>query len=343
MLMVILGHQCEKFGAGHSLQILQTFHMPMFFLISGYFISDKSSFRSFAYNKGRRLLVPYAVSCFIAMILCSIKVMLENGVYSSIEEIKRWVWISVYASGSGCGSMIGQFGYPSEIGMLWYLVALFWGCLIVKSVINKKYSVVYILAITSTGFGTSKLFGWIPFSLQNGMGCSIWIYFGYLIKKNVYFGQNTDIIRNRVLAGLVFIAWIMSAFYGGINLFANNYSLGVIDFIGAILGSLIVFSLCTELSKSGLKIVGALSWIGKNSLLVYCIHFLEHNVVPVSNFVNKMGLNNYLASVFSWIGVVITVVTVAYFLKKLSLFRRFMYKCAVLIWNCLNYIEFSIL
>ena len=129
MLMVILGHQFEKTGLSVPLQFIQTFHMPLFFMIAGFFISDSLSVKEFSIRRVKRLLIPYAISCLLAAILCSIVVLLKDHQLSSAgtEFIKR-LWITVYGSGSGHGSIITG----SEIGMMWYLLGLLWASIVVK-------------------------------------------------------------------------------------------------------------------------------------------------------------------------------------------------------------------
>lgn len=130
ILMVILGHQFEKLGLRTQLQYIQTFHMPLFFVIAGVFISDNTSFKSFVLKRTKRLLVPYFISSAIAVPLC---LWLSNDF-----DIQNWIWRFINASGHGeQDRWLFSIGEPVQIGMLWYLPALLW------SSITEKFRLLY--------------------------------------------------------------------------------------------------------------------------------------------------------------------------------------------------------
>lgn len=57
MICIILGH------LNNSLinRVVFTFHVPIFFFISGYFMNSKCGIKDYARNKLRTLIVPYIV------------------------------------------------------------------------------------------------------------------------------------------------------------------------------------------------------------------------------------------------------------------------------------------
>ncbi len=204
MLMVILGHQFEKTGLDVPLQFIQTFHMPIFFMIAGYFISDRLTVKEFTIKRMRRLLIPYIISCVMAAILCSIVALLKNHQLSSaMQEFITRLWITVYGSGSGNGSIITE----SEIGMMWYLLGLLWSSIVVKAISKKKMAGLIALLISSEAIGTTTIFGWLPFSIQNGLGAVIWVWLGYCAKKTLLDEIQKFIVSPWIV--LIFAAWII--------------------------------------------------------------------------------------------------------------------------------------
>ena len=320
--MVILGHQLEKTGLQQPLQFIQTFHMPLFFIIAGYFISERSSVKEFSVKRVKRLLIPYCVSCLIVAVLCSAVVLLkEHSFDSSLQELLKRLWISFYGSGSGHGSKIGAFGTGSEIGMMWYLIALLWSSIVVKAVSKNRMAGIIALMISAVAIGTTVVFGWIPFSLQNGLGAVFWVWIGYYVKKKDLLASILRFILSPWIV-LVLITWILSAVYGCIHLYGNYYKLGIVDVVGAIAGCLIVFGICDFLDKKSIWLKRVLSWIGINSLLIYCLHFLENNVYPVSSAVRLAGVTEpIIIALVSWIGVVILSCLGAFLLGKLKMVK----------------------
>lgn len=59
----MVGHVLQQAGHERIMQVVYSFHMPMLFILSGYFISNKKSFREFAVSRAVRLLIPY-IKCF---------------------------------------------------------------------------------------------------------------------------------------------------------------------------------------------------------------------------------------------------------------------------------------
>ena len=322
ILNVILGHQFEKNGLHQPLQFIQTFHMPLFFMIAGYFISDRISMKEFSKRRAKRLLIPYAVSCLIVAILCAVVVLLKKLDIESVwRELLKRLWISLYGSGCGHGSLIGKMGTEAEIGMMWYLIALLWSSIVVKAVSENKMAGIITIMISSVAIGTTMIFGWIPFSIQNGMAVVIWVWLGYYVKKKDLLSDILKFIRSPWIL-LVFVSWILSAVYGCTHLYGNYYKLGFVDMVGAVAGSILIFGFCSFLDKKIFWIKKNLTWIGANSLLIYCLHFAENNVCPISSVVKKMGFTKPFGSaLISWIIISMIACLVASLLRKLKIVR----------------------
>lgn len=153
MLSVILGHQFEKTGAAEPLQYLQTFTMPLFFIIAGFFVEDRLSIKEYSAKRARRLLIPYITSCILAAVLCTADALLNEGKTVAKEVLCDRLWITLYGSGSGHGSMLGSFGTKTEIGMMWFLLALLWSSIIVKAISGSKMSGMIALFISAFAIG----------------------------------------------------------------------------------------------------------------------------------------------------------------------------------------------
>ena len=318
MLMVILGHQFEKTRIGVPLQFIQTFHMPMFFMIAGYFISERLMVNEYSIKRSKRLLIPYVITCLVADLLCSIVVMLkEHEISIAMNEFIKRLWITIYGSGSGHGSIVTR----SEIGMMWYLLGLLWSSIVVKAICKNKFAGIIALLISSIAIGSTTIFGWIPLSFQSGLGAVMWVWIGYYVKKN----ELLDEIKRFVVSPwilLIFVAWILSAVYGVTHLYGNYYRLGVVDAVGAVAGSLLIFGLCEAVSEKESWFRKCLAWIGVNSLLIYCLHFLENNVMPVDRVLKVVGLSDLtLIALLSWLIIVVLCCLLVMVLKRIQIVK----------------------
>ena len=69
IICIILGH----LGNSEINRVVFTFHVPIFYFITGYFVSRKRSLKEFIANSARTLLAPYYITCFVMTILGTIK------------------------------------------------------------------------------------------------------------------------------------------------------------------------------------------------------------------------------------------------------------------------------
>lgn len=73
IISVIFGHIAQNDGLDSIMQFFYTFHMPLFFMISGYFINiENKTISNYIISKARRLLKPYILACIILIVIKSI-------------------------------------------------------------------------------------------------------------------------------------------------------------------------------------------------------------------------------------------------------------------------------
>ena len=185
ILCVILGH----LGVWNITRIVYVFHMPIFFLISGYFLSLKTSFSAFICDKFRRLFIPYFATCFS---ICVLSVPMSYFMQESIVH-NLWKWICGSLYGAGLGDIpIVIGGISPFIGALWFLPAIFWGMVITRKIIDLNYNTQITLGICIilfyVGWKTAESI-WLPMDIQAGMVSVLFIYMGYLMRQKNILGQ----------------------------------------------------------------------------------------------------------------------------------------------------------
>ena len=92
MICIILGHM----GNANINRVVFTFHVPIFFFKTGYFISDKCEVDIFVRYKVRTLIIPYLITCFAIVIIATLQGAICG---DAIVEIKKWSYASVYGAG----------------------------------------------------------------------------------------------------------------------------------------------------------------------------------------------------------------------------------------------------
>lgn len=253
--------------------------MPLFFLISGYFLSGKAEDkRGFAAKKARRLLVPYALTAFFIILLGAARgVVFERSSKIAAKIAYQFAYAAIYAS----GVVHREPFFVQGIGPIWFLTALFWGILIVKSVLASRHSAVIIGLLFYIGWKTSQ-FIWLPLNIQAGLCAALFIYLGYCARKHRVLEMRFSTITK---IGML-ILWIFCIVFskGHIQMVQNTYSNGLLDILGALSASLLIVLACIKLQGEFPRIMAPLCYFGKYSFIALCAHGVELTVFPWDRF-----------------------------------------------------------
>ena len=301
ILAVVWGH----FLYPIMLQEVYIFHVPLFFVISGFFISKKKNTLTFIKNKEKQLLIPYILTGAGMLVVLSIKLLIQNASFSEGKNaFMERVLAILYGSGSPYDC--GVFSVKAA-GPIWYLLALFFGIIIVRLCVNFKWGFIPIIICVATGYITSKLV-WMPLSLQAGMVDSGYIYTGYLLKcASTYVKDRIpkDNVKKIKVFEYILEAVIMTGCFVGIYFYLKSYPLdlillssnvfpnGVVDVFITFAGAIGVLLFCKLILDNIPGIKHALIYIGKNTLLIMCFHSIDTVIIDwdfiLDMFPGQMG------------------------------------------------------
>lgn len=114
IILVIVGHEMQ----GILKLIIYSFHMPLFFILTGYTMSPVDSlpkFKTTVMKSFQRMYVPaiFAIIFFV----------IENAVFNKKVLVNFWayLWKTIF-HGSAFISNVNDIGV-----LVWFLIALFWG------------------------------------------------------------------------------------------------------------------------------------------------------------------------------------------------------------------------
>lgn len=270
ILLVIVGH-CGKIPYMPFRHLIFTFHMPLFFLVSGYFYKQRSLKKTLLKDIVH-LGVPYVVTC-IAILLFYLLSWVKTG-----NSKPFYYYASASLWGNGTEHTCRFLGDSPIIGAIWFLPAL----LVCKNTYNLLpsksrllfSSVIFVLA---TVIGRYLIF--IPFSVLSGLSAIVFYAIGDFFKG----------IKRIPLAYWIIgiICWVMSFKYSRINLVQPRLDLYFVDVIGATTMSLLVYCISKSISKIPI-ISSSLSWVGKSSLLILCFHLIDLDC-KLSTRINSTG------------------------------------------------------
>lgn len=278
IISVILGH----LGLSYINRVVFTYHLPVFFVLSGYFLKKRTD-KECAVTKGRSLLIPYAFTC----ILICVGAVLRNWILGwpgKKETFFSWAYASFYGAGD-------SWKEPFEIkgiGAIWFLLALFFAVMIVNHFIEKKYAAIYICAIAYIGWATFNTANvWLPFSIQAGCLASLYVYLGWEARKNNIFSEN-----NGGVILLTTLLWLWSIkYFKGFWLVHNFLGNGWLDIITSLCGTYVIILISKCICEKYSIVKQLLAFYGRNSLIVLCFHVVELDLFSWGTVKGYLQLN----------------------------------------------------
>lgn len=289
IILMVIGHCYWKESVPYMNKVIYSFHMPLFFLISGYFIKPLSIKEGLS-KYAKSYLKPYLITALasLAIIISIDRFCLANGGIKtlSIDWIVRWT----FASGSANGKEL--LSATPIVGPIWFLFALFWACLI-YSRLKMSFSGFGLMVLVFTTFilaQTSIHVVRLPFSLQAGFSSVLFLWGGDL-------ARNYKIIEklggNIVVIFCVLFIWLVCILKGSVSVSHCVYGLGLISVVGAITASLIVLKVISLVPIT--RRCGG-GYFGTKTLYVLCFHeIFQYSHYVYGNPFENLTLNPVLA------------------------------------------------
>lgn len=254
IILVLFGHRWPR----ESILIyIYSFHMPMFFLISGYLFktSKYNDYKSLIVSKSKFLLIPY---CIFA--ICSLILKPEN-ITASIEHLFVLKGITVWNS------------------PLWFLMCLFVVEIIHFTILkiskNRQSVIVISLLICGViGYLLSKIGYLLPFKFDTAFVAVLFYGIGNLL-KSVEFSTN-KLINSLVLTATTVMTFALSnnILSLRISMNMNIYGNYIYFILIALMGTVSLYTLSILINKSVV-----LEYLGRNSLIILSVHFVIFAVI----------------------------------------------------------------
>jgi len=279
ILLVVLGHNDFSIISPFAYHVIYSFHMPLFFFLSGYFINTSDGFRTFAVKRFHSLLKPYLFTIFLIYtgsisfgrigfqnaLGRIVKSLYASGIY--IDWVQLWFLphlfvVALYAfcfyklfERSGCLIkwliLVATLGLASLIGQRFYPFPL--------TVSGKEYT----------------LYG-LPFSLD-----LIFLSgFFYILGGEMHQAMEKQTLENPLLCFISGAAVLLLNYFFGARIDFNTrvYESLLINTTEAILGILFILALSRQIDLRIRRLASWFTYFGRVSLIILIFH------VPIQEF-----------------------------------------------------------
>lgn len=282
IIVMVMGH--VGFG-GKFDRFIHTFHMPLFFLISGYLYRQKlnvSIGRQIA-SKAKRLMIPYVV-------------------YGVINYF-FWLVLVKTSEDLWWSPLFRMVTYNTEklpiCGALWFLSSMFFAetIYIILDRFFKKYyvrTIVVLLVAIGASIAENATGYRLPLAIDTSLVCMGFLEIGRLYKK---FIEARVLKANRpavfFFSGLVLLACngVLAFVNDYVNIKSGWYGIVPLFWLNAVVGTFAIALFVkwfTETTKGNNRFRGMLSYVGRNSMVFLGLNQLM--ILVVSMVYTKMGL-----------------------------------------------------
>lgn len=306
ILAMILGHSpIPKI----LISFIFTWHMPLFFIISGYFFHPISVVDCIRSNS-RSLLVPYLVTMLFIIVLY---LFIGNTQHNSLLQALCAIFIG---AGSRNLPMLQDF----YVGALWFLQALFWSKVLfsfLNSILSDQLRPFVILAVSSIATYIGQ-YVFIPTNLLQGASALVFYEIGYQINVKSFLNRN----YNRYLLLFFLLLMCVSMHSGSMSIVRCYYGFYPVNVICAASFFIFCYYLSTSLIKYK-KVLNVLSYLGRISLVILCVHivdlFFKFNTLLNNSILHLYGVEERL---FNIVWRVLFAVVLSCFLVRIKLISR---------------------
>lgn len=272
IVAIIVGHFTAFFlslspESDAAFRLMDTFHVPLFFLLSGYCMSGPLDKRR-ALRLLRRCGLPYLFCGIACLLVCAVAI---DGF-----QPEAHVFGFLYGAGAYRGQIL--FGDPAvvqSIGVLWFLPCLLFGQLFASLCLRAERLAPWLPPLLALGLfmvgATTAGMLFLPLDVQPGL-CAAWfICCGYLLKRQDAFRPGVP-LRLMQAGGVLYMALVVAGPLEEAMYCNATYHQPLIDAIGCACAAVLVASLSKGLERLPRRAERAVSWIGRNTLAIFCFH-----------------------------------------------------------------------
>ena len=246
------------------------FHVPVFFILSGYTLNTKKPIRSFVSDRARRLLIPYWFTCLIVfLILVSYAHLLGRTAPPSIyPRIRNMLIAALYGAGSPNPPLpVGVM----HIGAIWFLEALFIALCEIRLVLSYSRVAAIPVALLAFGSAVAAQYVYPPFNIFPGLIGGFYVYIGYLMKKRRSLERE---VRCWHLIPTLTVFLIALYFKINVSVIAGSFGKYWLGLPVSLSSSYLCIQIAELVSSHLPKMTRLLSYFGINSLVILSIHLV---------------------------------------------------------------------
>lgn len=262
IILMVVGHMIVQPIASNY---IYSFHMPLFFFVAGFLFKPVPVLTQLK-KDAKRLLLPFLIGkAFILFYGLLVDYYDDRSTHIDLLEM------------------------IDGADPLWFLLAIFWA----KSIFNALhkflrggeqtilFGLIVVLLSLSAYYFHSYPHIYIPLKLTIGLGCMLFYYMGYLLRRYNVLQQNVP----HWLTALLCFTWLIVAPFTKTSLATLYFSFSLLpNLLIGLLGTYTAYFGAQSIGKYSMKTYQQLLYWGKNSLVVLFLHSILYYFMVGSHF-----------------------------------------------------------
>ena len=287
---ILLVITCHFFGWNHPqmARIIQSFHMPLFFIVAGYFSKSYVDIPSTKENIKRffsRLYPPMAVTQFLIVAWVVLMVFANHDQWDSVvRESLSLFW----ADPDGPVTPWGKL----RIGVIWFLLALF----VAKSLLIplsrlKLWAIPVSLVLAWGALLIHRVFPYSIWCISLGLMALPFVTVGWWIRNHPF-----PVWLNILAIG----GWIVAILYSELDMYSFIWGCFPLDIFGAYGGTYLLYLISKWMGQRLKYTSQVLAFFGIASLAIMCVHCFEIASHLGNHTLALIGMSFPVWAVFVW-------------------------------------------
>lgn len=249
IILMVLGHSSIPFPLYNA---IFTFHMPLFFILSGYLYKERLLTDVIKINY-QKVMKPYLWCLLLCTPVCF--------------YLYRYDWLLTCIFTKNVPPICG-YNWNGSIGPLWFLFAYF-NTIIALTLIKRvrsKYlaGIILVYLFELSLFYSQKYHSILPFQIFQTTGCLLFAYIGYVGKDIVSYFVNHKL--NVIICIPIFI---IIAHFGLLSMASFEYRLNLLQIVGGVSGTVLSYYFVKDIK------IKQLAFIGRCTMPIFCFHSID--------------------------------------------------------------------
>lgn len=295
ILAVVVGHTLGPYNGQFFGSLIFAFHMPIFFMLSGYLYHPRPPIQE-CRRGAVNLLLPYLATAVLVLVVSAVARWLPHNpvLLAYFPNWQTGLLAAVYGAGS---PVFNPWHWQVQpIGAVWFLLSMFiaiqlfngWMALTARYAQRTRQDLargVIVIALAISG-GVLGQIAYLPWAFNAALLAQAFLYAGYLVRQ-------TNLLQRMPAPWYLLLTfmWLLSAFQGYFALTVPVSPNLLISVMGGVAGSLCVIRFSEWLSQHAARsVVQGLKRYGQFSLVVLCFHLIDLDVIGLAGWVNGLVL-----------------------------------------------------